>query len=757
MSLDAINAEGIEEGLARWAANPGPDAQPGFSAIGFLSAGAKGVPTAVLEAAGSAVDAMSAAGNIMAATGGSGGGMFAIPSEKEQRQEAQARERMLKGENFSPEQGNVIRRKAAEFAPDPMVSHQADQVLHGLVRFGTKAVTNVGLFGGPVGAMLLGLEEGNTVSQQLMEKGVDPTTATKVGAVQGSLAAAGVVIPLAGKTIPQTIGLIGVGGPGSYMAQESLSREILQAAGYRDEASLHNPFDPLGLTLSAVIPGGFGSLHMRSIVRRGEAVKSGGVPLQQMTAEELRSLKYNDERLDAYASQVAEKYGVPPALLLAIKNVGEKSDPTAVSPKGAKGVMQFMPATAKEMGLADATDPLASIDAGARYLRKLFDAYGSWDAAVAHYNGGGAQAAIVRGGGRPTYNETAGYLDRVRNYMREHTAAEASKMPEAVDAARVAVLNDTVAKSLPDTPDAMANVQRAAEIVGETSGRVAEVEIPPVREHVFEPATVENSAGREVAGLRATFDNGRGGQGVMELAIEGDRMHPSWVDNAIYDRGAAEGGGSGMVVRLYEQAIEEAQNRGLRFTSDNSVTEAAARIYDALERRGYEIERNPAARLAEPPEVVTRRWLTDDGSPVFAVKGAPTRAEPLTLPVRPADNALPPSDSVSLAGDEPPKRGAEVGAARGAETGTSGAAGDGKSLSEKGNAGADRGAGEAASLDTLLAQKLATEQPDLQVILPGSDQPISIREALARISEEQKQDAQWADLVKVAAECALGS
>jgi soluble lytic murein transglycosylase-like protein len=91
---------------------------------------------------------------------------------------------------------------------------------------------------------------------------------------------------------------------------------------------------------------------------------------------------------------------VPPALLLAVKNAGEKSGPTAVSGKGATGVMQFMEGTAKEMGLADRTDPVASIDAGARYLKKLHDAYGSWDAAVAHYNGGGAQAAIVRGGGR---------------------------------------------------------------------------------------------------------------------------------------------------------------------------------------------------------------------------------------------------------------------------------------------------------------------------------------------------------------------
>jgi hypothetical protein len=65
--------------------------------------------------------------------------------------------------------------------------------------------------------------------------------------------------------------------------------------------------------------------------------------------------------------------------------------------------------------------------------------------------------------------------------------------------------------------------------------------------------------------------------------------------------------------------------------------------------------------------------------------------------------------------------------------------------------------GETPSLDTVLAQKLATEQPDLQVVLPGTDERITVAEALKRIAQEQKQDGEWADLVKVAAECALSA
>src|SRR5690606_37331574 len=97
-----------------------------------------------------------------------------------------------------------------------------------------------------------------------------------------------------------------------------------------------------------------------------------------------------DERLDSYAAEAAEREGIPPALLLALKNAGEKSDPTAVSPKGAQGVMQFMPETWDSYAKGkDPRDPVASIDAGARYIADLIKQYdGNVRAAIAHYNGG---------------------------------------------------------------------------------------------------------------------------------------------------------------------------------------------------------------------------------------------------------------------------------------------------------------------------------------------------------------------------------
>jgi soluble lytic murein transglycosylase-like protein len=83
----------------------------------------------------------------------------------------------------------------------------------------------------------------------------------------------------------------------------------------------------------------------------------------------------------------------------------------AVSPKGALGLMQLMPATARELG-ADPTDPRQNLDAGARYLRGLLIQYGhSPELALAAYNAG--PGAVNRHGGVPPYRETRSYIQRV--------------------------------------------------------------------------------------------------------------------------------------------------------------------------------------------------------------------------------------------------------------------------------------------------------------------------------------------------------
>lgn len=132
--------------------------------------------------------------------------------------------------------------------------------------------------------------------------------------------------------------------------------------------------------------------------------------------------RYDDPKLNSYADEVGQRLGLPTHLLNALKNAGEKSNPLDVSPAGAKGVMQFMPDTAKQYGLSDATDPLASIEKGGVFVSDLLKLYnGNVKAAIAHYNGGTAAGKAVAAGKMPPKKETRDYVDRVMSFLGKQT------------------------------------------------------------------------------------------------------------------------------------------------------------------------------------------------------------------------------------------------------------------------------------------------------------------------------------------------
>jgi len=113
----------------------------------------------------------------------------------------------------------------------------------------------------------------------------------------------------------------------------------------------------------------------------------------------------------------AVRTGLPPALVESVARVESDLRPEAVSPKGALGVMQLMPATAKALA-ADASDTVQNIDAGARLLRELLLKYdGDVVKALSAYNAG--QGAVDRYHGMPPYAETQDYVDKViRTYVK---------------------------------------------------------------------------------------------------------------------------------------------------------------------------------------------------------------------------------------------------------------------------------------------------------------------------------------------------
>jgi len=123
---------------------------------------------------------------------------------------------------------------------------------------------------------------------------------------------------------------------------------------------------------------------------------------------------------DQVVDEVSRAYGLESALLHAVISVESRYNPKAVSRKGAAGLMQLMPQTAKRYGVSDAFDPLQNLDGGARYLRDLLRLFNNnTSLALAAYNAG--EHAVLKHGNRiPPYRETLNYVPRVLDFYQRY-------------------------------------------------------------------------------------------------------------------------------------------------------------------------------------------------------------------------------------------------------------------------------------------------------------------------------------------------
>jgi soluble lytic murein transglycosylase-like protein len=163
-------------------------------------------------------------------------------------------------------------------------------------------------------------------------------------------------------------------------------------------------------------------------VRVAEAV----VPLREVGADSpAAEPAAPPSGIDEAVRRVAAEQALPAQLIHSVIKVESNYNAHAISSKGALGLMQLIPATARRFGVSDAFNPVQNIQGGAKYLRYLLDLYSeNYPLALAAYNAG--EGAVARYGGVPPFAETRNYVILVRRQLEQARKAAAAKTVAAL-------------------------------------------------------------------------------------------------------------------------------------------------------------------------------------------------------------------------------------------------------------------------------------------------------------------------------------
>jgi soluble lytic murein transglycosylase-like protein len=174
---------------------------------------------------------------------------------------------------------------------------------------------------------------------------------------------------------------------------------------------------------------------VRADPRTGKLVRSVIVIAKPVAARKAAEGEVAPRGINEAVDAISATQSLPPQLVHSVIKVESNYNPLAVSSKGAQGLMQLMPATARRFGVANSFDPVDNIQGGARYLRYLLDLYkDDYNLALAAYNAG--EGAVDKYGTVPPYPETLNYLVQVgRQFRKNSQAAPAPAAQPAVSAA----------------------------------------------------------------------------------------------------------------------------------------------------------------------------------------------------------------------------------------------------------------------------------------------------------------------------------
>jgi|SRR5215468_1251595 len=226
----------------------------------------------------------------------------------------------------------------------------------------------------------------------------------------------------------------------SATATESLSRTAvtaLQSLGWAvtaifyPGAEIANPAAPAPLPLAAAkaeaapVKGAAQAVVNAGATAYTQTLASGpqtlipGRGFRNPVSKSLKGQTTGDQKIDGLIVSAASYHGIEPLLLYSVMCQESAFNGQAVSPKGASGLMQLMPATAARFGVTNIFDPQQNIYAGARYLRFLLDIFdGDVNLALAGYNAG--ENAVKRyGNAVPPYPETINYVRKIRRRYQD--------------------------------------------------------------------------------------------------------------------------------------------------------------------------------------------------------------------------------------------------------------------------------------------------------------------------------------------------